>query len=60
MGKLSNLPEYNNLTKEEKERLKKIHGDREKTGYNLTGASSVSSRELRKAKSEAKKLPSNE
>ena len=60
MAHLKNLPGYNKLTKEEKERLHKIHGGRERLGYNLTGSSSISKKELRRAKSEQKKLKNNE
>ncbi len=55
-NKLKDLPNFKNLSKEEKERLNKIHGHREKIGYNLSGNSSISRKELSKSKKEAKKL----
>ena len=50
MTKLSNLPNWNKLSKEEKSRLKEVFAPREKANYDISGKLSVSKKELKKAK----------
>lgn len=46
--KLQDLPSWNKLTKEEKERLREISAPREKSNYNISGDLSISKKELKK------------
>jgi hypothetical protein len=47
--KLTSLPNFKKLTKDEQARLKEIAKPREKAGYNVAGDLSISKRELKKA-----------
>ena len=50
MAKLENLSKFGKLSKEDQKRLLKVHSIREDNNYNLTGNSSISEKELKKAK----------
>lgn len=48
MDTFAKLPGWNQLTKKEKERLRRIHAPRFKEQYNMTGNLSTTKRELAK------------
>ncbi len=46
---LSDLPNYHNLSLEEKKRLHEMHAERVRQGYNVEGGASMSLKEFRYA-----------